>query len=190
LIASSLRLGASLLIRAFGVIEQKKDRNGDNCVGAGAEKFVPPEQMEVGQAKKAMVNEKQQHAIDDGKSEHDDNTGQRAFYIDLKSNARRDIADGRLGHPVNPDGLIGKGVLDKPDDGSGEGSGDGAAPGDGKKKNDDEWQIEQVKVGKELRQKRLQQDRHQRNKQRDDGGEGVLLEFSSGCIAAIEHRLD
>ena len=150
---------------------------------------MSPEKMEVGETEEAMIDEKKQDTADEGEAEGDDDAGQRTFYIDLKSNAGSDITNSCLGHSIDADGLIGKRVLKQADDGSGKGSGDRTAPGDREEEHCDEREIEDGETRKGFRQKGLQQNRQQGHQQRDSRGEGVLLEFSAGGVAAIEHVL-
>lgn len=177
------------LVRPFGMVEQKEDRDGDHGVGAGAEEFVAPEEAQIGEAQQTVVDEKEQDAVEEGEAEGNDDAGQRAFYIHLEPNACSDIADGRLGHSIDADGLVGERVLEQSNDGSGKRSGDGAAPRDGEEEDDDERKIEQGETWKWFREKGLQKNRKQRHKQRDGGREGVLFEFLAGGVAAIEHFL-
>lgn len=175
------------LISAFAVVEQEEDGNRDDGVGTGADEFVGPQEMKIGKVQKAVVDEKKQDAVDDGEAEGDDNSGQRAFDVHLKPNACSDIANCGFGHSIDTNGLVGEGVLKQSDDRSGEGSGDGAAAGDGEKKDDDEGKIEDGKARKWFREKGLEENRHQRHEYRDDGREGVLLEFSAGSVAVGGH---
>lgn len=167
------------LIGTLEVVENKEDRDCNDGIGAGSDELMSPEKMKSGEAEEAVINQKKQDTIEDGEAEGDDNSRQRTFYVDLKSNAGSDIADGGFRHSIDADGLAGEGVLQQANDRSGDGSGDGTAARDGEEEDDDEGEIEEGKARKGPGKKGLQENGQQRHDHRDDGGEGVLLEFSA-----------
>lgn len=177
------------LFGAFSGIEQEKDGNGDDRICTGTDKLMPPKEVVARQTEKTVIDEKEQDTIKDGKNEGDDDAGEGALHIDLQPNACSDIADSGLGHTVDADGLVGERVLQQADDRPGKGSGDGVAAADGEEENDDERQIEQGEARKKLGEEGLQKNCQQRHEKSGQRREGVLLEFSAGCVAAIEHCL-
>jgi hypothetical protein len=149
---------------------------------------VEPEDVEVGEAEEAAVDEKDQETIEEEEAEVDKDTGGEVFYVDLNADAGGDVADDGFGHAVDPNGTACKGILEQADGGSGEAAGDGIAARDGKEDGHDEWKIEDGVAGKGSGEKRLQQDRAQWHQESDGGREAVLFELSAGCIAAGCHK--
>ena len=182
------RLNLRFLLAALGVIEQEEDGKGHGSVDGGAKEFMEPEDVEVGEAQEAAVDEEDQETVEQEEAEVDQDTGGEVFYVNLNADAGGDVADDGLGQAIDADGLIGEGVLEQADGGSGKGAGDGVAARDSEEDGDDEGEIEDGEARKGPGEKGLQQDRAQRHEQRNGWGEAVLLEFSSGCIAAGGHK--
>src|SRR5258708_1128628 len=109
---------------ALGVIEQEEDGKGHGGVNCGAKEFVEPEDVEVGAAEEAAVDEEDQEAIEEEEAEVDEDASGEVFYVDLNADAGGDVADDGLRHAVDADGLVGEGVLEEADGGSGEAAGD------------------------------------------------------------------
>src|ERR1700677_5134746 len=116
------------LLSPLGVIEQKEDWKSDDGIDRGTDKLVDPQNMEVGQAEKPAVDQEQQEAVEQEKSEVDEDAGRKVFYVDLDADAGGDVTDDRLGHAVDPDGLIGQSVLEQTDSCSSKSAGDRITP--------------------------------------------------------------
>lgn len=136
---------------------------------------MAPIDVEVGESKKTAVDEEEQETIDKKEAEVDKNAGREVFNVNLDADAGRNVADDRLRHAVDPDGLSGEGVLKKPDSRPSEGSGNRVASRDSKEDGDDQRKIEDGKSRKRPGEQRLQKDRPQRDQQRDGRGKAVLL---------------
>jgi len=136
---------------------------------------VAPVDVEVGEAKEATVDKEQQKTVDEKKPEVNENTSGKVLYINLNADAGGDVADHRLRHAIDADGLGSQSILQQADCGSGEGSGDGITARDCEEDGDDEWKIEDGETGEGSREKRLQQDRAQRHQHRHRRGEAMLL---------------
>jgi len=181
-------LPVEFLLSPLSVIEQKEDGKSDDRVDRGTDKLVDPQNVELGQAEKPAVDQEQQEAVEQEKSEIDEDAGREVFYIDLDTNAGGDVADDRLRHAVDPNGLIGQSVLEQANGSSSKGAGDGITPRDREENSNDKWKIEDREARKRPRQQGLQQDRSQWHQKRDGRRKAVLLEFPTGCIAASGHK--
>jgi len=168
------RLDLGLLV-PLGVIEQKKDREGNRRIDRCANEFVSPIDVEVRESKEPTVDEEEQEAIDKKEAEVDENAGSEIFYVDLNTDAGGDVTDDRFRHTVNADGLGGEGVLEEANSCSGEGAGDGIATRDGEEDGDDQREIKDGEPRKGSREQRLEEDSTQRHQEGDGRRKAVLL---------------
>ena len=183
----SLDAKPPVLFVALGVVEQEEDGKGDGSVDRGTDEFVEPEDVEVDVPQEAAIDEKDQEAVEEEEAEVDDNAGREVLDVDLNADAGGYVADDRLRHADDADGLSSEGVLKEANGGSCERASYRVAAGDGEEDSDDERKIENGETGKGSRKKSLQKDGRQRHQDRNGWGEAVLLEFSTGCVATGGH---
>ena len=117
--------------------------------------------MEVSVAEETTVDEEEQDAIENEESEVDEDTGGEIFYVDLDPDTGGDVADDGLGHAIDAYGLIGEGILEQADGGTGKGAGNGIAAGDGEEDRDNQGEIEDREAREGPGEQCLQQDRTQ-----------------------------
>jgi hypothetical protein len=149
---------------------------------------MAPVNVEVRETEEAAVDKKEQEAVDEKEAEVDKNASGEVFDVDLDSDAGRDVTDDGLRHAIDTDGLGGKGILQQANGGPCKGAGDWIAARDGEVDCDNEREIKDCEAGERSREERLQQDRAQRHQYSNGRGEAVLLELSSGCVAAGRHK--
>jgi hypothetical protein len=176
-----------VLLAAFGVIEQEEDGQGHGCIDGGTKKLVKPLNVKVSVAEETVIDEKDQETVQDEEAEVDEDTGRKVLYVDLNADTGGYVANDGFSHSIDADEGVAEGVLKQADCGAGKSAGDGIAAGDGEEDGNDERKIENGKLGKGFGEEGLQEYRAQRHQNRDGGREAVLLEFSTGCIAASGH---
>jgi len=147
------------LLVAFGVIQQKKDRKGDDGIDRGASELVTPINVEVSEPKESPINEEEQEAVDKKETKVDKDAGREVLDVDLDADAGCNVADDRLRHSVDAYGLRSKSVLKQSNGCSGESAGDRIAARDRKENGDNQREIENGEPRKGSGKQRLQQDR-------------------------------
>src|SRR5580704_7220877 len=98
---------------------------------------MSPNDMKVAETKKTAVDQEEQEAVEQEKSKVDQDASRQVLDIDLDADASGDIADHRLGHAVDPDGLSGQGILQQTDSSAGKCSSDRVTSGDCEENSDE-----------------------------------------------------